>query len=120
MLFERIDQEIAPMRNTYEALINNPAELERILLAGAAKARAIATPFTATLRQAVGLRDLRSTSAPVQAKAAKASQGSFKQYRESDGKFYFKQLDATGQLVFQSEGFDNPKDAAQAIAKLRG
>jgi tryptophanyl-tRNA synthetase len=120
MLFERIDQEIAPMRNTYEALINNPAELERILLAGAAKARAIATPFTATLRQAVGLRDLRSSSAPVQAKAAKASQGSFKQYRESDGKFYFKQLDATGQLVFQSEGFDNPKDAAQAIAKLRG
>jgi tryptophanyl-tRNA synthetase len=120
MLFERIDQEIAPMRNTYEALINNPAELERILLAGAAKARAIATPFTATLRQAVGLRDLRSTSAPVQAKAAKASLGSFKQYRESDGKFYFKQLDATGQLVFQSEGFDNPKDAAQAIAKLRG
>ncbi len=120
LLFERIDQEIAPMRNTYEALINNPAELERILLAGAGKARAIATPFTATLRQAVGLRDLRSNSAPVQAKAAKASQGSFKQYRESDGKFYFKQLDANGQLVFQSEGFDNPKDAAQAIAKLRG
>ena len=119
-LFERIDQEIAPMRNTYEALTSNPAELERILLAGAAKARAIATPFTATLRQAVGLRDLRNTNAPVLVKAAKPSEASFKQYRESDGKFYFKQLDASGQLLFQSEGFDNPKDAAQAIAKLRG
>ena len=63
---------------------------------------------------------MRNTNAPVLVKAAKPSEASFKQYRESDGKFYFKQLDASGQLLFQSEGFDNPKDAAQAIAKLRG
>jgi tryptophanyl-tRNA synthetase len=120
MLFERIDAEIAPMRDRYESLMSNPAEIEHMLLAGAQKARQIATPFTATLRQAVGLRDLAQASAPVQAKAAKTSEASFKQYRESDGKFYFKQLDASGALLFQSEGFDNPKDAAQAIAKLRG
>jgi tryptophanyl-tRNA synthetase len=48
-LFERIDQEIAPMRETYLALLADPAKIEHILLAGAAKARALATPFMGTL-----------------------------------------------------------------------
>ena len=30
LLFERIDREIAPMRERYEALVNDPAEIERI------------------------------------------------------------------------------------------
>ncbi len=120
ILFERIDQEIAPMRATYEALINNPAKLEDLLLAGATKARRIASPFTAQLRHAVGLRDLRSTDAPVKTKAEKSTEPVFKQYRERDGKFYFKQVDAQGQVLLQSEGFDSPKEAAMAIAKLRG
>jgi tryptophanyl-tRNA synthetase len=120
ILFERIDHEIAPMRETYEALLRNPDRLEDLLLAGAAKARRIANPFTAKLRHAVGLRDLRSTDAPVKAKAEKSTEPVFKQYRERDGKFYFKQVDAQGQVLLQSEGFDSPKDAAMAIAKLRG
>ena len=44
-LFERIDREIAPMRARYAELIANPAEVERILLRGAEKARAEATPY---------------------------------------------------------------------------
>ncbi len=120
ILFERIDHEIAPMRETYEALLRNPDRLEDLLLAGAAKARRIASPFTAKLRHAVGLRDLRSTDAPVKTKAEKSTEPVFKQYRERDGKFYFKQVDAQGQVLLQSVGFDSPKDAAMAIAKLRG
>ncbi len=120
ILFERIDKEIAPMRATYEALINNPEKLEGLLLAGATKARRIASPFTAQLRHAVGLRDLRSTDTPVKTKAEKSTEPVFKQYRERDGKFYFKQVDAQGQVLLQSEGFDSPKEAAMAIAKLRG
>ena len=120
ILFERIDHEIAPMRETYEALLRNPDRLEDLLLAGAAKARRIATPFTAQLRHAVGLRDLRSTDTSVKAKAEKSTEPVFKQYRERDGKFYFKQVDVKGQVLLQSEGFDSPKEAALAIAKLRG
>ena len=120
ILFERIDHEIAPMRETYEALLRNPDRLEDLLLAGAAKARRIATPFTAQLRHAVGLRDLRSTDTSVKRKTEKSTAPVFKQYRESDGKFYFKQVDAQGQVLLQSEGFDSPKEAALAIAKLRG
>ncbi|HZW51817.1 MAG TPA: tryptophan--tRNA ligase, partial [Rudaea sp.] len=60
LLFERIDREIAPMRERHDALVANPAELERILREGADKARALAKPFLAELRSAVGLRDLAS------------------------------------------------------------
>ena len=118
-LFERIDQEIAPMRETYLALLADPAKIEHILLAGAAKARALATPFMGTLRQAVGLRDLRATDQTVSAKAAKVERPLFKQYRESDGQFYFKLLDAQGQLLLQSMGFTTPREAGQAIARLK-
>ncbi|WP_066704598.1 tryptophan--tRNA ligase [Curvibacter delicatus] len=119
VLFERIDHEIAPMRETYESLMRHPERLEDLLLAGAAKARAIATPFTAKLRHAVGLRDLRAQGTEKQAKAAKAALPSFKQYRESDGQFYFKLVDAQGKLLLQSAAYASPKDAGQAIRALQ-
>ena len=119
-LFERLDGEIAPMRAVYEELIQNPAQIEKTLKAGAEKARAVATPFTARLRQAVGLRALDSagTAAKV-GKGAKTAMPSFKQYREPDGRFYFKLLDAQGELLLQSKGFTNPRDAAQSMARLQ-
>ena len=118
-LLERIDQEIAPMRANYQALINDPAKIEKILMEGAAKARALATPFTARLRHAVGLRNLASMAvAPKAAKAAKAELPVFKQYREKDGQFYFKLVDVGGRLLLQSSGFAAPKEAAQAISAL--
>jgi len=119
VLFERIDHEIAPMRETYEALMRHPERLEDLLRAGAAKARAIATPFTTRLRHAVGLRDLRTQGGEKQAKTAKAALPSFKQYRESDGQFYFKFVDAQGKLLLQSAGYASPKDAGQAIRALQ-
>jgi tryptophanyl-tRNA synthetase len=120
MLFERIDREIAPMRDTYQALMDDPARLEAMLMAGAAKARAIATPFMARLRHAVGLRRLGELATPAKsAKASKAALPSFKQYREADGRFAFKLVDAQGQLLLQSLPFDSPKVAAQAIARLQ-
>ena len=120
LLFERLDREIAPMRTVYEELIKNPAQIEKTLKAGAEKARAVATPFTARLRNAVGLRALDSAGSNTPtAKAAKAAVPSFKQYRESDGQFYFKMLDAQGGLLLQSQGFTSPREAAQTIAQLQ-
>ncbi len=119
-LFERLDAEIAPMRAAYEHYMGHPGEVEAILLAGASKARAIATPFTAKLRQAVGLRDLGANpTAPAKGnKADKAALPTFKQYREKDGLFYFKLQTADGQLLLQSTGFGQPKACAAAIAQL--
>ncbi len=120
VLFERVDQVVAPMREQYEALIADPARIEATLLAGAERARQVATPFLRELRAAVGLRSLVQAAAPQKAaKAAKAQLPSFKQYRENDGKFYFKLLAADGRLLLQSQAFDAPKDAGAAIGQLR-
>ena len=120
ILLERVDQVIAPMRERYEALINDPARIEATLLAGAERARALATPFIRELRSAVGLRSLvQASRAAAPAKAAKTALPSFKQYREADGKFYFKLVGADGRLLLQSTGFDAPKEAGQAIAQLQ-
>ena len=119
LVFERIDREIAPMRETYLALLNDPAKIEAILIAGAAKARQIATPFMARLRHAVGLRDLRAQINNQAVKTAKVAKPVFKQYRELDGKFYFKLLDVNSRLLLQSMGFDSPKEAGQTIGLLQ-
>ncbi|MCT8357051.1 tryptophan--tRNA ligase [Xanthomonas citri] len=120
-LFERIDQEIAPLRTRYEALMAEPAKIEAILRAGGARLRArYATPLLAELRNAVGLRDLSSQAATAAVQASeKIALPMFKQYRESDGQFYFKLNDGAGALLLQSDGFASPRDAGQVIARLK-
>ena len=120
-LFERIDAEIAPLRERYEALMGDPAAIEAILRRGGERLRErYARPFLARLRHAVGLRDLsaRDDADPAQ-KPAKAALPLFKQYREPDGRFYFKLLDGEGELLVQSEGFDSPRECGQTIAVLK-
>jgi tryptophanyl-tRNA synthetase len=118
-LFERIDVEVAPLRERYESLMEKPAEIEAILRDGAARLRArYATPLMIRLREAVGLRDLSVTTVSSQAKKERASVPVFKQYREADGRFYFKFVDGERVLV-QSIGFASPKDAGQLIARLK-
>jgi tryptophanyl-tRNA synthetase len=119
ILFERIDQEIAPMRAAYEDYMAHPEKVEALLLAGAAKARAIATPFMAELRSAVGLRRLSATAHTGAGKTDKVALASFKQYREQDGQFYFKLAAADGAVLLQSKAFASGKDAGQTIARLQ-
>ena len=120
LLLERVDQVITPMRAQYEALISHPERIEQTLLAGAERARTLATPFIRELRSAVGLRSLaQGTAAPQAAIATKAALPSFKQYREKDGQFYFKLVAADGRLLLQSTGFAAPQEAGQAIAQLQ-
>ena len=121
LLFERIELEVAPLRARYDALMNDPAEIERILRIGAEKACALSKPFMANLRHAVGLRNLAAgRDKGSTGKAAKVARPSFKQYRErSDGLFYFKLLDARGETLLQSRGFASPQEAGRTIAVLQ-
>jgi tryptophanyl-tRNA synthetase len=120
LLFERIEVEVAPLRKRYEALMSDPAEIERILLLGAEKASALSQPFMTRLRHAVGLRNLAAGRDKGNAKAAKVAKPSFKQYRErGDGLFYFKLLDARGETLLQSRGFASPQEAGRTIAVLQ-
>jgi tryptophanyl-tRNA synthetase len=56
--FELINGELAEARARYEALVAEPEQIEAVLVEGAAKARAFATPFLARIRKAVGIRKL--------------------------------------------------------------
>ncbi|KPN19522.1 tryptophan--tRNA ligase [Xanthomonas sp. Mitacek01] len=120
-LFDVVEREIAPMRERYEALIARPGDIEDILRDGGRRLRErYATPLLQQLRDAVGLRDLGKvmtvdTDAGTLAKAAPPV---FKQYRDADGKFYFKLADGD-RVLLQSMAFDAPRDAGQTIARLR-
>jgi len=57
-LFELINGELEAPRERYEALLNDPGQVERELRLGAEKAGAISQPFIEALRDAVGIRRL--------------------------------------------------------------
>jgi tryptophanyl-tRNA synthetase len=117
----RIERDIAPMRARYVELIARPDRIEETLLEGARKARAVAAPFLTELRNAVGLRRMVAVSAksPVDAAKAKAALPTFKQYREPDGKFYFKLAAPDGRVLLQSAAFESGRDAGQWVARLK-
>ena len=123
LLFERLDREIAPMREAYDHYMTHPEAVEAILRKGAEKARALATPFMSRVRAAVGLRTLAGApaahAAPKASTAAKAAVPNVKQYREADGRFYFKLTEANGTVLLQSPGFEAPKACAAVLAALQ-
>ena len=118
-LLERIDQELAPLREKYQALLAQPAHIEAILRDGAQRLRTRhATPAMARLREAVGLRDLSREYGNGDGATRKPAAPMFKQYRDGDGKFYFKLVDGE-RLLLQSAGFAAPRDAGQRVAALK-
>ncbi|AGX88454.1 tryptophan--tRNA ligase [Candidatus Symbiobacter mobilis] len=130
-LFDCIDADIAPLRTEYDALVRHPDRIETILRHGAERARAIAVPFLRELRSAVGLRPLGATvghgntkatvspPATPTTKAAKTARPILKQYRERDGRFHCKLLNAEGATVLHSTGFDTPQLLRDALSALR-
>ncbi len=116
---ERIERDMGPLRERYAELMAHPERIEATLLEGARKARLVAAPLIAQLRDAVGLRRMVAVTAPVTTTKAKLTLPSFKQYREVDGKFYFKLAAADGRLLLQSDAFESGREAGQCVARLR-
>jgi tryptophanyl-tRNA synthetase len=116
-LFTLLDSELSEKREHYNRLLERPADLEDILLAGAAKARKIATPFLGELREAVGLRSFRSVVQVADSGKKKAVKGArFVSFREADGSFRFRLLAADGEQLLLSRNFPDGK-AAGAVSK---
>jgi tryptophanyl-tRNA synthetase len=148
-LVEQIERHVGPMRAHYEDLMAHPERIEDILQAGAQKARAVAKPFLESLRRAVGLRPMLAApigqsyrqwpkpALPTEAEEAyrgssdhgalhhhraglqKTALPSFKQYRETDGRFHFKLVAADGTLLLQSEGFTDGREAGSWVKRLK-
>lgn len=120
-LFDRLERDIAPMRERYEALIARPDDIDDILLAGAHKARELARPFMATLRDAVGLGSMRAGGGAA-AKAGKkkaARQARFISFRETDGTFRFRFVAADGEALLLSDTYADAQTAGAAIKHLQ-
>lgn len=116
-LFTLLDSQLGEARENYHRLIERPADLEDILLAGAEKARKVATPFLGELREAVGLRSFRSNVQVAETGKKKAAKGArFVSFREDDGSFRFRLLAADGEQLLLSRNFADGK-AAGAVSK---
>jgi len=118
---ELIESHVGPLRARYEELMARPERVEEALMAGAAKARAIAQPLMREVREAVGLRKM---VAVPQAKASATATARhalpvFKQYREADGRFHFKFSAADGTLLLQGGGFNDGRESGQLIKRLK-
>jgi tryptophanyl-tRNA synthetase len=57
-LFEYINDHIKPAREEYERLVADPAIVEAELKKGAERAREVAVPYMAQIRDAIGIRKL--------------------------------------------------------------
>lgn len=123
VLYERVEADVAPMRERYDELIAKPQAIEEILQEGARKARATAAPLIATLRDAIGLR---SGAALVQSGSqAKPAQKQGKlprlvSFRDGDGSFRFRLFSADGEELLLSRSFADPKSAGVTQKRLKG
>ena len=119
-LFKLLDAELGEARERYHELMSRPSDMEDILLAGARKARSIATPFLAQLREAVGLRSFVSAAQATTATKKKASKGPrFVSFRDEDGSFRFRLLATDGEQLLLSRRFADGKAAGQVTKQLQ-
>ena len=125
---DAIEQELATARVRYAALIADPAALERTLLEGAARARAIAAPFIARVRAACGLRSLADLNANTAESAtnrsgldkkARQAPPKLSTFKDSEGfRFKLSQVD-TKLVLLESIAFDDAKSCGVAMAALK-
>ncbi len=120
-LYALIEAQLAPLRARYFELMARPQQIEDILQAGAAKARAETIPFMQILRAAVGLRPATSAAAPVatgqeaaagaagRGQTGKSTRARLVSFKDEDGLFRQRLLGGAGQQLLLSEGFGDPK-----------
>ncbi|WP_338486428.1 tryptophan--tRNA ligase [Pseudomonas trivialis] len=118
-LFQLLDGQLGEARERYHTLMSRPSDMEDLLLVGAKKARAVAAPFLAELREAVGLRSfVEQAAAPVATKKKAAKTARFVSFREDDS-FRFRLLAADGEQLLLSRNFADGKAAGAATKQLQ-
>jgi tryptophanyl-tRNA synthetase len=120
-LVARIEVDLAPLRERYAAFMADPGGIEEILQRGAQRARAVATPKIAALREALGLRTgvthkvpVRPAAPPPQRKLPRLAS-----FRDTDGRFRFRLFSVQGDELLLSVGFADPKAAGAVQQRLR-
>lgn len=118
-LFELLDGQLSESRERYHELLARPQDLEDILQAGAVKARQIATPFLAELREAVGLRNFVQVAVTGDKKARKVKKAVRTVSFRDDAGFRFRVLNAAGEDILLSVAFADGRAAGQVLKALQ-
>ena len=119
IVFEKINSEIGPMRERYEAYMKEPEKVEAILREGVERIRPMARALVDQCRNAVGLRTFKPLQAKKAAVKAKKSKASLKQYREKDGLFYFKLVNGQGKTLLTAGGLPSGKEVGAHLQSFK-
>ena len=119
IVFEKINSEIGPMRERYEAYMQEPEKVEAILREGVERIRPRARALVDRCRNAVGLRAFKPLQAKKAAVKAKKSKASLKQYREKDGLFYFKLVNGQGKTLLTAGGLPSGKEVGAHLQSFK-
>ena len=119
IVFEKINSEIGPMRERYEAYMQEPEKVEAILREGVERIRPKARALVDRCRNAVGLRAFKPLQAKKAAVKAKKSKASLKQYREKDGLFYFKLVNGQGKTLLTAGGLPSGKEVGAHLQSFK-
>lgn len=119
IVFEKINFEIGPMRERYEAYMQEPEKVEAILREGVERIRPMARALVDRCRNAVGLRAFKPLQAKKAAVKAKKSKASLKQYREKDGLFYFKLVNGQGKTLLTAGGLPSGKEVGAHLQSFK-
>jgi len=118
-LCDRIEQDIAAMRERYDTLMAHPDDIEDALREGAKKARAVATPRLEIMRRTVGLGPLTAAGAKTGRAKKIDKRARIVSFRDNEG-FRFRLLGADGEELLLSRAFADPKAAGQASRAFSG
>jgi tryptophanyl-tRNA synthetase len=118
-LFERIDREVAPLREKYEALMADPAQIEALLRDGAQRLRGAVCDAVdeALARSGRAARSLDAARAPR--KRAKPNGRATFQAISRSRRQVLLQARRWRRVLLQSEGFDSARDAGQLVARAK-
>ena len=119
IVFEKINSVIGPMRERYEAYMQEPEKVEAILREGVERIRPMARALVDRCRNAVGLRAFKPLQAKKAAVKAKKSKASLKQYREKDGLFYFKLVNGQGKTLLTAGGLPSGKEVGAHLQSFK-
>lgn len=112
-LCDRIEQDVAPLRERYDTLMAHPEDIEDALRDGARKARAVAMPRLEIMRRAVGLGPLAAPGGKAKAAKNVDKRARIVSFRDNEG-CRFRLLGADGEELLLSRAFADPKAAGQA------
>lgn len=119
IVFQKINSEIGPMRERYEAYMQEPEKVEAILREGVERICPMARALVDQCRNAVGLRTFKPLQEKKAAAKAKKSKASLKQYREKDGLFYFKLVNGQGKTLLTAGGLPSGKEVGAHLQSFK-